>query len=483
MKKNVTNWIFCLAVVAVGVLAVRFGRREAPVSAPVSGVPAASAGGMASPVRPSRFGRAGIARPARAARAAAVRRVSPVVEPEMDEAAFSAWLDPRPPRTGDEMEDIPADEEEYPIRLLDAQARFRRAVFETLADPSLNHAAFGRSLLSSGTASLRSLGAALLVETGAFSAADAAALAADADASVPLAAAEWIRERGTPEQLAALDSALAARGTSVEELLAVLVSGSSAAGGAREALDRLLKTAPEEDLPDLLAAVATAEAAAYDARMQALMALRGVAPFSVADGVMVKMELAAEPPTESLWGESLDLYSDLVDLAARDKAPYKVWDVLVRDLDFLAGLDYENNVRDMANYVENGVRGDDPVVQEGAWRRIDAYVADVRASGHADDDAVAEPLARLVRLNEKLKPFDPEFAVPDPEPPPAAEEPDEPDEADEPAGTTASDEPDEATGPEKPDDETGLFDASGNPQGSGSETVPIGVETIEPYHP
>jgi hypothetical protein len=214
--------------------------------------------------------------------------------------------------------------------------------------------------------------------------------------------------------------------------------------------------------------------------MQALMALRGVAPFSVADGVMVGMELAAEPPEESLWGESLDLYSDLVDLAASDKAPYKVWDVLVRDIEFLATLDYENAVRDMANNVENGVRGDDPVVQEGAWRLIDEYISQVKSSDKASTAAVAEPLARLERLNNRLKPFDPEFVEPDPDP--VAGLPESVSEEDEsPAAVEEAADPE----PDSDDEDAGSIqtDSFGNPAGSGSSEVPIGVETVAPYQP
>lgn len=474
MKKQTTNLILFAAIVAIVVIAILADRRSAPPTTPVNKPLKMKTAKTAKKERPRK-----VAIPRSKRVAAAKDAAIPVVKSETDESALADWFAPRPPRTGDEMENIPEDEEEYPIRQLDAQTRFRRAVFQMLADKSLVHDAFGRKLMSSQTASLRSLGAVLLVEKGAFSLADAAALANDADAAVPLSVLEWIRERGTPEQLAALEAALASRGMSADDLVAVLTSLSSATGGAREALDLLIKTAPKDDLPDLLATVASAEAAAYDVRMQALMALRGVAPFSVADNVMVKIELAAEPPSESLWGESIDLYSDLVDLAANDKAPYKVWDVMTRDLEFLASLDYENNVRDMANYVENGVRSDDPVIQEGSWRIIDDYISQVKASDYAKDAAVSEPLVRLIRLNEKLKPFDPEFAVADPDPVPGAEEPEEePEEApeEEPEEPEAADEPDE---PEKPQ----TTDANGNPTGSGSTTVPIGVERVEPYKP
>ena len=473
MKKQTNNLILFAAIVAIVVIAILADRRSAPPTAAGNKPP------KTKTVKKERSRPRKVAIP-RSKRVAADKGAAiPAMKSETDEAALADWLAPRPPRTGDEMENIPEDEEEYPIRQLDAQTRFRRAVFQMLADKSLVHDAFGRKLMSSQTASLRSLGAVLLVEKGAFTPADAAALANDADAAVPLSVLEWIRERGTPEQLAALQAALASRGMSADDLVAVLTSLSSATGGAREALDLLIKTAPKDDLPDLLATVASAEAAAYDVRMQALMALRGVAPFSVADNVMVKIELAAEPPSESLWGESIDLYSDLVDLAAKDKAPYKVWDVMTRDLEFLASLDYENNVRDMANYVENGVRGDDPVIQEGSWRIIDDYISQIKASDYAKDAAVSEPLVRLIRLNEKLKPFDPEFAVADPDPVPGAEAPEEePEEApeEEPEEPEAADEPDE---PEEPQ----TTDANGNPTGSGATTVPIGKETIEPYKP
>ncbi len=479
MKKQTTNIVLFAAIAAIVIIATLADRRSAPPTAD-KGKPAKTK--TVKKDRP-RTPKTAIPRPNRAA--ANKNAAIPTFTSEMDESALAAWLAPRPPRTGDEMENIPEDEEEYPIRQLDAQTRFRRAVFQMLADNSLVHDAFGRKLLSSQTASLRSLGAVLLVEKGAFTAADAEALANDADAAVPLSVLEWIRERGTPEQLASLEAALAARGLSADDLVAVLTSLSSATGGAREALDLLIKTVPADDLPDLLAAVASAEAAAYDVRMQSLMALRGVAPFSVADNVMVKIELAAEPPSESLWGESIDLYSDLVDLAANDKAPYKVWDVLTRDLEFLTSLDYENSVRAMANYVENGVRGDDPVIQEGSWRIIDAYIAQVKASDYAKDAASSEPLERLIRLNGKLKPFDPEFAVPDPDPDPAAEatEEEQEEETEEEAETPQEETEEETEEPEEKTEERQTFDANGNPTGSGATTVPIGVERVEPYKP
>ncbi|MBP5545289.1 MAG: hypothetical protein ILM98_14530 [Kiritimatiellae bacterium] len=480
MKKQTSNILFCVTVVAIVVAAILIDRRSAPAPKTEAGDKPAAAKKVKAK-KQARPRKAAVERPKRAAgNAAAAADAIPAIGQDMDEKSFADWFAPRPPRTGDEMADIPEDEEEYPIRQLDAQARFRQAVFNTMADSSVDHVALARRLMASSYSSVRALGAALLVESGAFSSLDAAVLADDDDASVPLSILEWIRERGTASQLAALEAALASRGMTSEDIVAVLTSLSSATGGGREALDLLIKTAPEEDLPELLATVASAEAAAYDVRMQALMALRGAAPFSVADNVMVKMELAAEPPTESLWGESLDLYSDLVDLAANDKAPYKVWDVLTRDLEFLSTLDYENSVRDMANYVENGVRSDDPVIQEGSWRIIDDYISEIKSSEIASDAAVAEPLARLERLNEKLKPFDPEFAVADPDPvPEVAVAEDEEAEVGEDEGPGQDDEPVEPA----PDDEPVTTDENGNPTGSGSTTVPIGKEIIEPYKP
>jgi hypothetical protein len=98
-----------------------------------------------------------------------------------------------------------------------------------------------------------------------------------------------------------------------------------------------------------------------------------------------------------------------------EEVPYKVWDTPIRELSFLADSDLGLAVRTVANYLEYGLRRDDPdfepVVEEGAYETAKTLLDRALASRETLLPEEADALDRLSANVERLINYDPAFVV------------------------------------------------------------------------
>ena len=274
----------------------------------------------------------------------------------------------------------------------------------------------GRELLSSASAEDRALGGVLLFFNSALNDRLIRFIADDAQLAVPLTVFDWIRDFGAEEEITTFRSAIDTREISTEDLLAYIVGSSSQPGGGRSALDLLIPRFDEEEIEEGLLPVVSATGASYDAREQALFKL--FEPESKSSGLAALEAIAAELPDgdASLFAEAVGKWTQLIHLSDPDDedVPYKVWDTPLRDLTYMADSNVGLAVRDMANYLEYGLRRDDPdfepVIEEGSWEvaktffdRVQTYRDSLLPEEEAALDRIAANLGRL-------KAFDPAFA-------------------------------------------------------------------------
>ena len=300
------------------------------------------------------------------------------------------------------------------LAALGPEMRFRDRVREARKMAPSRQVAEGRRLLSSGNAEDRALGGILLFLNRALSPRDLRAVVEDGTLPVPLAVADWVRDFGSGDEIAAYAAALAERDISTEELVAFLAESASAPGGGRSALDLLLPRFGEEELAEGLAEIIAAPGVSPDALEQAVFKL--LEPENRVFALDVLQAAAARAREGDLLAESLCKWIDMARGAAAEDGdvPYKVWDTPLRDLSFLAGSDAGLAVRTMANYLEYGLRRDDPlfepVVEEGTWetaREFLEYAVSVR------DELLPEErdaLERLAANLDRIKAYDPAFA-------------------------------------------------------------------------
>lgn len=300
------------------------------------------------------------------------------------------------------------------LAALAAETAFRARVRAArMASPS-RQVAEGRRLLASGDAEDRALGGILLFLNRALAPRDLHAIVEDKQLSVPLAVADWVRDFGSGDEIAAYGEALAERDISTGELVAFLAESASAPGGGRSALDLLLPRFGGEELAAGLAEIVAAPGVAPDALEQAVFKL--LEPENRVFALDVLQAAAARAGEGDLLAENLCKWIDMARLAAAEdeEVPYKVWDTPLRDLSFLADSDAGLAVRTMANYLEYGLRRDDPlfepVVEEGTWetaREFLEYAVSIR------DELLPEErdaLERLAANLDRIKAYDPAFA-------------------------------------------------------------------------
>ena len=332
--------------------------------------------------------------------------VGPGLPPRQESAAA------RPPRK-------PLPPDDPTLRSLQPQLRFAARVRDLRERPSAEQVAEGRRLLASASAEDRALGGALLFLNQALEGAVFDSVTGDKDLLVPLAVFDWIRDFGADGEIAAFADALSKREIPDEDLVAFLQGSASRPGGGRSALDLLLSRHDEETVEDAILPVATAPDAAYDVREQALFKL--FEPETKGSGLEALGALAAGLPEgdDSLLARSLAKWTELVHLSDPDDedVPYKVWDTPLRELSHLAGSDAGLAVRDMANYLEYGLRRDhpdfEPVVEEGSWEVAKAFLDRALAMRGSLAPEETDALDRLAASLDRIKAYDPAFAPDD----------------------------------------------------------------------
>ncbi|MBQ6102758.1 MAG: hypothetical protein IJL06_03715, partial [Kiritimatiellae bacterium] len=305
------------------------------------------------------------------------------------------------------------------LRSLQPQLRFAARVRALRGRPSAEQVAEGHRLLASASAEDRALGGALLFLNRALEGAAFDSVAGDKDLLVPLAVLDWVRDFGADGEISAFADALSKRKIPDEDLVAFLQGSASRPGGGRSALDLLLSRHDEETVEEAVLPVATAPGTAYDVREQALFKL--FEPETKGSGLEALAALAAGLPEgdDSLLARSLAKWTELVHLSDPDDedVPYKVWDTPLRELSHLAGSDAGLAVRDMANYLEYGLRRDhpdfEPVVEEGSWEVAKAFLDRALAMRGSLVPEEADALDRLAASLDRIKAYDPAFAPDD----------------------------------------------------------------------
>ncbi len=274
----------------------------------------------------------------------------------------------------------------------------------------------GRRLLKSRSAEDRALGGILLFLNQDLDWNASAAIAKDDDVLVPLSVFDWIRDFGSDEEVATFSEALGAREIADEELIAFLQSSASQVAGGRSALDLLLARNDEETVSDALESVILAQGVAYDVREQALFKL--LEPENKSSALELLEKLTAEQKDgESLLAESFAKWTGMAHLSDPDdeEVPYKVWNTPIRELSFLADSGLGLAVRTMANYLEYGLRRDDPdfepVVEEGAYETAKTLLDRALAARETLLPEEADALDRLSANVERLINYDPAFVI------------------------------------------------------------------------
>lgn len=294
------------------------------------------------------------------------------------------------------------------------QMRFNDRVREASLLPASRQVAEARRLLASGSPEDRALGGVLLFLNGRLANRDLASVVHDPHLLVPLTVLDWVRDFGADAEIAAFAAALSGRDVSTGDLAAFLADSASMPGGGRSALDLYLPRLDEEFLAESLAGVVSAPGVSPDVLEQAVFKL--VEPENRVFALDVLQAAAGRADAESLLVDDLCKWIDMARLTTNDAdaVEYKVWDTPLQDISFLAGSDAGLAVRSMANYLEYGLRRDDPdfepVVEEGSWdvaREFLEYAVSVRDFLLPED---RDALSRLAASLDRLKAYDPAFA-------------------------------------------------------------------------
>lgn len=332
------------------------------------------------------------------------------------------------------------------------EMRFAAEVLSLNEAPYSEKVARARRLLRSQSPQDRAKGGALLFLAGALTEDDIGKIASDRALLVPLVVCEWIRDFGTDEESSAFLARLRGRTVSDTELLAAINASATTPGGGRTALDLLIpRLEDDEELADTLETALAGKGISHDLREQLLFKFlepenkaQGIALLErlakgagaegslLAQSVAKWQELAALPP-ENDDGDLATAPSDADDDEAGeedsdadddgaddddeddDASPdYKVWDTPIRDISFLASSDLGLAVRTMANYIEYGLRRDDPdfepVIEEGAYEIARAFYEDALARSASLRPEELFALNRLAAGIDRLALYDPAFA-------------------------------------------------------------------------
>ena len=308
----------------------------------------------------------------------------------------------------------PARDNDPLLRALRNQMRFNERVREASGLPASRQVAEAHRLLGSGSAEDRALGGVLLFLNGQLATRDLASVVEDEQLLVPLTVFDWIRDFGADDEIAAFAETLGERDIATEDLAAFLADSASVPGGGRSALDLYLPRLDEEFLAEALSKVVSAPGVSPDVLEQAVFKL--VEPENRIFALDVLQAAAARAGEESLLVDNLCKWIDMARLYTNDvdDVDYKVWDTPLQDITFLAGSDAGLAVRTMANYLEYGLRRDDPifepVIEEGSWevaREFLEYAISVRDYLLPEDQ---DAISRLTANLDRLKAYDPAFA-------------------------------------------------------------------------
>ncbi len=291
-----------------------------------------------------------------------------------------------------------------------AETAFSARAWDELAEPDETVRQKGLALLAAESPEDRALGGILLFFAKALTDEVIGALVEDPDLMVPLTVFDWVRDFGTEEDVEAFRQTLGSREVPNEELLALIQKSEDAFGGGRSALDMLLLGLDEEAIPETLAAIAVGDAVAYDVREQALFKL--FEPETAEKGLAALEKLKEQAAGD---GSTLPLekWADIAETAAEEGDDCKIWDTQLRVVSFLCNSDDPLAARDLANYLEYGLRRDDPefepIIEEGTWELANEFLQSRTPLRDSLPPEEIDALDRIAVSLNRLTAYDPAF--------------------------------------------------------------------------
>lgn len=297
--------------------------------------------------------------------------------------------------------EIPVSEEGFDaMPELSPSAQLSRTIAQLQNDTLIALDEYGRTMLSSTSATLRAMGGILMFKAGALDESILRQLAADPDESVPFLVLEWIRDYGTSELSGQLRDLLAARNLDSDRLADDILSGRFSVGGGRVAIDFLADQLPDEERGEVLGEIAGSPDAEYDLRMRAVLRLGAEADPRRYREELAQLRAAATEEGED-WEEAVQrLMERLMDdeetsLAPRDQ-------VSTRDLNLILGNDYVFMARDLALYLEDRLLVPGVAVEPGCADMVAAFLKEYPEQDRDWNVEDEEVLARLAVLKERL---------------------------------------------------------------------------------
>ena len=309
----------------------------------------------------------------------------------------------------------------------------------------------GARLLDSASPDERALGGVMLFFANGLEGNALESIVADEDPLVPLTVCDWIRDFGSEKEIEDFKTALKSRDMPSEELFAVASESAGLPGGGRSALDLWLEEFAGEDVPvENLAALVAAQNASYDVREQALFKL--LEPETKAVGLEALEAFAKGLGSDAGVLEPFvaEKMADLARTSNADGDEEKIWDSESAVVFFLSQSEGGLPARDLANYLEYGLRRDDPefepVIEEGTWEFANDFLLKMMPLSDSLPQTEIDALDRIAMSLDRLVDYDPAF-----NPFETVEDDGEEDDAEE-ADTDDADEDDDADSDEADDD-------------------------------
>jgi hypothetical protein len=344
------------------------------------------------------------AAPPPAADPAGAEAVVPALEADLEpppEPDAEDWDEEGPAWEDEDFFDIPISEDGFDaMPVLSPVTQLSRTIEDLQYSTLVSLDEYGRTMLSSTSATLRAVGGILMFKAQAMDASILRQLAADGDVAVPFLVLEWIRDYGTPAMAGELAGLLKDRQPDLEQLADDLLAGKLAMGGGRAAVDFLADQLPAEECWDVLLEVAGNEDVEYDLRMRSILRLAAAEDGARFREELVRLQESAQEEGED-WAEAVQRLSERLmndegtDLAAQDE-------ITMRDLHLIVGNEHLQVVRDIVLYLEDRLLTPGVVAEPGSADLIAEFLKDFPDRDQDWNVEDEEALQRLEALLERV---------------------------------------------------------------------------------
>ena len=272
--------------------------------------------------------------------------------------------------------------------------------------PRSKWAAEGRMLLTSEKAEDRALGGVLLFFAGKLDEGAVRTLVGDLDLFVPLTVFDWVRDFGTDEEIEAFENGIGLREISDEDLVAFLAASAQYPGGGRSALGLFLARHEDDEIFEASRKFLSSSDVAYDVFEQAFLKLLEPENREEAEDFIDALEREDKLDGNGLMIQMLWKLKGATKAERGDgeEETCKVWDISRARLGRICDADMGLVIRDVANYLEYGLRRDnpdfEPVIEEGVRVAAGKFLEKVKAS---EPSLTYEELEALERLEAYVK--------------------------------------------------------------------------------